>query len=168
MQKRGTAKKDQAFVAELVVARIKEGGKRKQRKKRTQSNRIAKPPQLAQRKLSTNDMSPLLNHRHRNRHRVRDGQANDAHTAESVKRRRRTEVNDTQQDLDDHGQHHRVERQVQTGMHLLPPLGAWDGTVASKRPRAAGGGGGAGRSTEYTKDHQGDKQADGADRGADC
>lgn len=147
--------------------RRRERQKRQEKERHTNSNPIAEPPQLAQRELGPNDMLPPLNHRHGNWHRVRDGQTDNADARERVKRSRRTKVNNAQQDLDDHGQHHGVKRQVQTGMHLLPPLGSRDRTVTSKRPRAARGGRGAGGAAEDAEDHEGDEQADGANGRAD-
>jgi hypothetical protein len=79
---------------------------------------------------------------------------------------RNGEADDTEEDLNDHREHHGVEREVEAGVNLAPELGAGNGTVTGECPGAAGSGGGAASAAEDAKNHEGEEQADGTSRRA--
>lgn len=53
---------------------------------------------------------------------ITQGQCNDTHTGESIESCRRAKVDESEQDLDGHAEHHSVERHVELGVDLAPPV----------------------------------------------
>lgn len=96
---------------------------------------------------------------------VRGSQANDTNTGEGVEGSAGAEVDDTENDLDNHAEHHGVQGNVQLGVDLLPPAGTRDGTVTSEGPGATRGGGGA---ADTAKDGQDDERKEESKGTARC
>ena len=53
---------------------------------------------------------------------VRNGQEDNTSARESIESSRRPEIDQTQQDLADHEQHHRVKWDIKFAIDLLPPM----------------------------------------------
>lgn len=95
------------------------------------------------------------------------GQANDTNTREGVEGGGRTEVDDSEDDLYDHTEHHGIERYIQSLVDLDPPLRARDGTITSKSPSATRRSSGAANAAHDGEDHDRNKEANGTTRRAD-
>jgi hypothetical protein len=121
---------------------------------------------VAKVELAGLDLLATLPHGDGNGDSVRNGEADNTNTGEGIERGSRAEVDDTEEDLNDHREHHGVEREVEAGVNLAPELGAGNGTVTGECPGAAGSGGGAASAAEDAKNHEGEEQADGTSRRA--
>lgn len=97
---------------------------------------------------------------------VGSSQANDTDTGEGVEGGGRAKVEDTEDNLDNHAEHHGVEGNVELVVDLGPPSGTRDGTVTSKGPGASGGGGGATNTAHDGQNDKGEAQAKGTTGGA--
>lgn len=94
-------------------------------------------------------------------------QANDTDAGEGVEGGGRAKVDDSEDDLYNHAEHHGVERHIQSLVDLDPPLGARDGTITSKGPSATRRSGGAANTAHDGEDHDGNEKAHGTARRAD-
>lgn len=97
---------------------------------------------------------------------VRGSQANDTNTGEGVEGSAGAEVDDTENDLDNHAEHHGVQGNVQLGVDLLPPAGTRDGTVTSESPGATRGGGCATNAAKDGQNNKGEEKSKGTARGS--
>lgn len=93
-----------------------------------------------------------------NGHSVADGQANNSDTREGIESSSGAKVDETQQDLNSHGQHHGVEGDIELLVDSLPVFGARDGTITCKGPCAAGRRGGASNTAEQSENQEGDSE----------
>lgn len=64
--------------------------------------------------------------------------------------------------MNNHTEHHGIQRDVEVLVDLDQPLGPGDGTVTSKGPGASRGSRGTANATEQSEDHERDKQANGS------
>lgn len=128
----------------------------------TDSDNVEEPTELAEVELASLDTLAALHHRDEDGHGVRRGEADDTNAREGVKGRSRAKVDDTEDDLDSHREHHGVEGNIQLGVDLAPPLGAGDGTVTREGPGAARGGGGAGGTAENAEDNDDHEKTESA------
>lgn len=135
--------------------------------KHTDGNKVGEIAKLAQAERGIAHMATAREHVDGNGSGVRRSQANDTDTGKGVKGNGGAKVDETEHNLDNHAEHHGVQGHVELLVDCDPPLGAGDGTVASKGPDAAGGGGGAADAADEGEDHEGNQETDGAARGAD-
>lgn len=94
-------------------------------------------------------------------------QANNTDAGEGVEGGRGTEVDDSEDDLHNHTQHHGIQGHVELLVDLDPPLGAGDGAITSKGPGAARRSSGAANSAHDGEDHDGNEKTHGASRRSD-
>lgn len=95
-------------------------------------------------------------------HDVRNGQKDDSRAAEGIEGRSRPKVDETQQDLYGHAEHHGVERHVEFGVDSFPESRPRHGSVAGEGPDATRRGGGAGGAAEDGEDDDWNRERKGA------
>lgn len=142
-------------------------GGRQNEKEHTEGDVVADMAQGTKVEARTLDGLPPVEEADGDGHGVTRREADDADAGEGVEGGSRAEVDEAEDDLDDHGQHHGVEGHAQLAVHRLPQLGPGDGAVPGERPDAAGRGGCAADAAVESEHDQGDEQAKGAARGAD-
>jgi len=118
--------------------------------------------------LSVLDVRTTTDKGHGNRHCVGNSQADNTNTRESVECSRGSEVQDTEDDLDCHTEHHGIEWDIKLRVDNLPPLETWDGSITGESPCGAGSGSGASNAAEEGEDHKRDTQGECASLAADC
>lgn len=133
----------------------------------TNCDNIAESTKVAEIELAPADLLPSAEQTNGNGSSICGCQANDTDAGESVEGGGRAKVDDSEDDLYNHAEHHGVERHVQRLVDLDPPLGARDGTITSKCPSATRRGGGAADTAHDGKDHDGKEKANGTARRAD-
>lgn len=133
----------------------------------TNCDNVAESTKVAEIELAPADLLPSAQQTDGNGSSICGRQANDADAGEGVEGGGRAKVDDSEDDLYHHAEHHGVERHVQSLVDLDPPLGAWDGTITSKSPSATRRGGGAANTAHDGEDHDGDEEANGTARRAD-
>ena len=89
-----------------------------------------------------------------NGHDVAESQEDDTDTDEGIEGSSGTKVDEAEEDLDDHAEHHGVQWDFHFGVNLLPEVGTWDGAITGKGPCAARGSGDASRTADYAEDNE--------------
>ena len=69
------------------------------------------------------DLFPTIHDRSHDGYSIAKGQGNDTDTREGIEGRGGPEIDETEQKLDDHAEHHSVERHVELRVNLFPPAG---------------------------------------------
>lgn len=133
----------------------------------TNGDDVAESTKMAEIELAPADLLPSAQQTDGNGSSVCGCQANDTDAGEGVEGGGRAKVDDSEDDLYHHTEHHGVERHVQSLVDLDPPLGAGDGTITSKGPGATRRGRGAANTAHDGEDHDGNEQANSTARRAD-
>ena len=134
----------------------------------TKCNDVAHETEDSHVELSVLDVRTTTDKGHGNRHCVANSQADNTNTRESVECSRGSEVQDTEDDLDCHTEHHGIEWDIKLRVDNLPPLETWDGSITGESPCGAGSGSGASNAAEEGEDHKRDTQGECASLAADC
>lgn len=104
---------------------------------------------------------PLVQETDGDGHSVTGSEADDANAGEGVEGGSGAKVDETEDDLDDHGQHHGVERHAQLLVDRLPQPRPRNSAVPSEGPDATGAGGCAPDAADESEHKQGDEQCKG-------
>lgn len=160
MQKRGVARADQA------VMFVRNWLPKESVTKLTKCNNVAEGTEHAKVERAVLDLLTTSHERNEDGGSVTQGQANDTDTGESVESSGSTEVDETESDLNNHTQHHGVERNIEVRVDSPPQLVAGNSTVTREGPGSSGGSGGAPDTTEETEDQQRNEQTNGTTGGA--
>ena len=134
----------------------------------TKCNDVAHETKDSHVELSVLDVRTTTNEGDGDGNCVRDSQADDTNTREGVECGRGSEVQDTEDDLNGHAEHHGVEWDIKLRVNNLPPLETWDGSITGESPCRAGSGSGATNTTKEGEDHERDTQGECATLAADC
>lgn len=86
-------------------------------------------------------------------------QADDTDAREGVESGVGAKVEESEEQLDNHAQHHGVQGHIELLVHAHPQLRTGNGTVTSEGPGAARRSGRAANTTQNAEDHNGDEQA---------
>lgn len=155
MQKSGIASNDQAKESQQAGVLSWKGVAR------TDGHDIGKSTEGSEVELARLDLLSSGGQADGNGSRVRRGQADDTDTGEGVEGGVRSEVEETEKDLDDHAEHHGIQGNIELLVDDTPPLGAGDGAITSKGPSATRSSGSATDTAHDGEDHDGDEEADG-------
>jgi hypothetical protein len=137
-------------------------------KRLTQRNNVAESSQSSEVESAFLNLFSASDKRDENRNGVAQCETNDTNTRKGVESDRGAEVDQAKDKLNNHAEHHGVERNVQLDVDNLPPLEAGDGAIAGERPCGTGRGGGTTNSADQTENKERDQQADGGARASDC
>lgn len=132
----------------------------------TESDNVANETDGAEVELALTDLLAASGETDGNGGGVRGSQAHDTNTREGVEGGSGAEVDEAEEKLDDHAEHHSVQGHIELVVDHHPPLGAGNGTVTGKSPGAAGGGGCAGDTAKDGKDDERSQKTDGTAAGA--
>lgn len=164
MQNSGRASRDQAVErVSMCITTTRRNGKGRG-KLHTNSDDVADSTKMAKIELALADLLPSAEQADGDGGSIGSRQANDTNTREGVESGSGTKVDDSEDDLHNHAEHHGVEGHVELLVDLDPPLGARDGTVTSKGPGAARRGSGAANAAHDGEDHDGEEKTNGTAR----
>jgi hypothetical protein len=130
------------------------------------SNDVADNTNGAEVKLALADLLPAREEADGDGNGVGGGQADDTNTGKGVEGSSGTKVDEAEEDLDHHAEHHGVDGHIELVVDLDPEARAGDGAVAGKGPGGARGGGGASDAADDGEDDERHEQAKGTAGGA--
>jgi hypothetical protein len=107
------------------------------------------------------DLLASANKRDEDRDGVAQGEAHDADTREGVEGNGGSKVDQSENKLDGHAEHHSVKGHVELRVDNLPPLEAGNGTIAGKGPRSARRSSRASNTTDQSEDEKRNEQGNG-------
>lgn len=63
-----------------------------------------------------------------------ESEEDDSRSNEGIEGRSRSEIDASESDLNDHAEHHSIQRHIELGVDLFPPFRAWDSAIARECP----------------------------------
>ena len=102
-----------------------------------ESDPVGDSTKLSEVELASLDLLATSSKTDSNRSGVRSSQANDTDTGESVESGGGSEVDNTEDDLNNHAKHHSIQGNIERGVDLGPHPGTGNGTITSESPSAS-------------------------------